>query len=350
MKKYLGLLLAFILVLSPVSAFAEDDMYEGYKVEETEITYELDNEEVDLNAYMVSNWDTTGEKPSESRQVVVKLRDVAATLKDSDSKFSISYDEEKGAVQIKTGEDYEVLEDDLTELDLENLAVRASTDLVYVDGEAVAMTGVLINGYNYYRLSVIRNTIGNFRFNSDFEDSNKSYLFTNESDLALFDQEDFEAKLKDAEYTIVYNWGPWCYYSRRSIPKMEELVKFYEENDIDAQVIGIVNQYYNFTNEEVNPLFTNGESVFENFGATDEAYEYLQKIYGDRIGFFPLRFIVDKDGNMVGNEFFDYYDEITKEYLEGLEEEKTEDDLTDEEWDIIEDKTYEEFLKRALED
>lgn len=53
---------------------------------------------------------------------------------------------------------------------------------------------------------------------------------------------------------------------------------------------------------------------------------------------------------MVGNEFFDYYDEITKEYLEGLEEEKTEDDLTDEEWDIIEDKTYEEFLKRALED
>lgn len=346
MKKILTLLLAVVLVLAPITALAEEEVYEGYKIEEFEQELYVNGEKANVTTYFVKNWDLSGEKPRENKQIVIKLRDLAALFTDTDAKFDVSYNGETEAVEIVKGEDYEPMEADLTELDLENVHIEPSTSLVLIDDEEVEISGVKINNHNYYRISVLRKALNNFRFRSDFEDSDKSYIETDsESDIELFDAEKFEALLDEHDYTLVFNWGPWCYYSRRAIPMMEELQDFYAENDIDVQIVGIVNDYANYTNEEISVLFSDEEAPWINLAATDEAYEYLEAKLGSDINFFPLRFLLDKEGNLVGSEFFDYYDEIYEEYLEANE--KTEDDLTDEDEEIIEKRAYEEFFDRA---
>lgn len=349
MKKVLSLMLAIVIVLTPFTALADDGMYDGYKIEETEMVLTVDGEVKDVATYLVKTWDKSGETPRETKQVVIKLRDLAALLKDSDAKFSVDYNEEKGAVELTRGGDYEQLDTDLKKLDLENVHIEPSTSIVNVDEKDVAITGVKINNHNYYRLSVLGSTLDNFRFYTDYEDSNKAFIDTiTKSDIEEFDQAEFEKILGESEYTIVYNWGPWCPYCRIAIPKMEEMQKYYAENDIDVQVVGMISRYKNNTKEDINELFEGKEASWRNFGLTPEAYTYLEGKFGSKIKFYPFRFILDKEGNLVSKEFFDYYEEIVAEYLEKTE--KTKDELTEEEEDELEKQTYLEFLERAIKE
>lgn len=346
MKRLLMFVLAAVLVLTPITAMAEEEVYEGYKIEESDLDLVIDGEEADVETYLVSNWDHEGEEPRERKQIVVKLRDLAALLNDTEGKFDVAYNGEKDAVEITTGKAYEPIESDLSELDLENVTITPSTNTVIIDGEEVLISGVKINNHNYYRISVLRKALDTFRFRSDFEDSNKSYIDTDtKTDIEEFDKEKFESLVGEHDYTLVFNWGPWCYYSRQAMPEMEKLQKYYEDNNLDVQIIGLVDDYENYTLEDINTLFSNNEPAWINFGATDEAYDYVAEIFGTRVNFFPHRILIDKDGNQVGAEFFDYYDEILEEYLE--ENDKVEDDLTNEEEDLIEKRAYQEFFFKA---
>ena len=128
---------------------------------------------------------------------------------------------------------------------------------------------------------------------------------------------------------------------------MEELQKFYEEKGDSIQFVGIVNQYDNFTLEELEELY-GGEAPWLDLGATPEAYDYLENAFGSPINFFPLRFIMTKEGRVIGKEFFDYYEIIEEEFAEELG--IAVDDLTDEQYEEIELKALQEFLERAIAD
>ena len=57
---------------------------------------------------------------------------------------------------------------------------------------------------------------------------------------------------------------------------------------------------------------------------------------------------MNKEGKVIGNEFFDYYEIVEKEFAEELG--ITLDELTDEQSEEIELKALHEFLERAIAD
>lgn len=350
MKRLSALFLAVILVLGPFAAFAEEakpEKYEGYRGKLSDTELMMDGQPLELQSFIINDWVGEGDDAYERTQYVFKLRDVAAALKDTDAKFNIIYNEEDNSVDIISGEDYEPIEKDLEFIDIENAIIKESTQVIRVNGKETTLKGININEYNYFRMSVIRNNVGNFMFKSDPEKENLSHIYIMKSDIPEFNLEEFQKLLGEKDYTLVFNWGPWCYYSKRALPIMKELQKFYEEKGDSIQFVGIVNQYDNFTLKEVEELY-GGEAPWLDRGATPEAYAYLEEVFGSRINFFPLRFIMNKEGELVGKEFFDYYEIIEEEFAEELG--IAVDDLTDEQSEEIELKALHEFLERAIAD
>lgn len=350
MKRLSALLLVGIMVLGSFATFAEEakpEMYEGYRGKPSDMELMMDEKPLELQSFLISYWVGEGDDAYERTQYVFKLRDVAAVLKDTDAKFNIVYNKEDNLVDIISGEDYEPIESDLKFVDIENAIIKESTQVVRVNGKETTLKGIDINGHNYFRMSVIRNNVGNFMFKSDPEKENLSHIRIMKSDIPEFNLKEFQAFLEQKDYTLVFNWGPWCYYSKRALPIMEELQKFYEEKGDSIQFVGIVNQYDNFTLKEVEELY-GGKAPWLDLGATPEAYDYLEKAFGSQINFFPLRFIMTKEGEVIGKEFFDYCDIIEEEFAEELG--IAVDDLTDEQYEEIELKALREFLERAIAD
>lgn len=350
MKKLLVLFLALIMVVVPFTAFAEENMpeiYEGYRGKTSEMELTLNGQPFDLQSFIINYWTGEGDDAYERTLYVFKLRDVAAALKDTDAKFNIIYNQEDNSVDIISGEDYEPIESDLKPVDIDTVTIKESTQIIRVNGKKTALKGITINGHNYFRMSVIRNNVGNFMFKADAEKDNLSHIKIMKSDISEFNVDEFEVFLKQKDYTLVFNWGPWCYYSKRALPIMRELQKFYEEKGDSIQFVGIINQYDNFTLEEVENLY-GGKAPWLDLGATSAAYDYLEKAFNAPINFFPLRFIMNKEGKVIGNEFFDYYEIVEKEFAEELG--ITLDELTDEQSEEIELKALHEFLERAIAD
>lgn len=349
MKKFLLLSLSLILVLGTYTAYADDgsDYYEGYKGVNSDLKLIMNGENLDLQPFMVTNWVVEDEETYESAANVFKLRDVAAALKDTNAKFNIVYNGENNSINIIPGQAYTPIESDLQFVDIEKASISDSPLKIFVNGKETKLKGIDINGHNYFKMSVIRNNVGNFMFKPDAAEDNLHYITFEKSDIPEFDQNKFEEILAQKDYSLIFNWGPWCYYSQRALPIMKDLQVYYEEQGYSIQIIGIVNQYDNYKLAEIEELF-GGEFTWVNMGATTEAYTYLEKIYGERIGFFPLRFIMNKEGKMIGHEFFDYYDELE----ESLAKESGVDisELTEEQTDKLEIEVLHDFLNKAIKD
>ena len=345
MKRFLSVFLAMVLILGMGASVANAEETLTYKAEPYGVQLHLEEEEVDVENFAIA--EVKGEEET-LVAISYKLRDIAAVLKDTESKFNIGFDGEKGAVVITRGDDYLPLEQDLTKLDTENAKIFKSMHNVIVDGKeytAEELGGHVIDGHNYYKMSTISNILNNFMFQSKGDDA---YIFIGETDIEEFDQEAFEALRGEEDYTLVYIWGPWCYYSIQSMEGMVLGVNEYLEDNDDMQVVGIISRYNNYRQADVDEVYGSEDFSVKDFGATSEAFEYFGEIYDTEIQGVPFIMILDKEGNVVGKSNQDLSDQVQEDYL--AENELTEEELEadDEHYTNYLTKLYTEFVERTL--
>lgn len=151
MKKSI-ILLGLLILLSPLSVSASSKRSEA-KVKEVDLTSDekmafvsgenvsLDGMDLEINAYLIN------------RSNYVKIRDVAALLKDTPAKFDLAYDKEIQSVIISKGKNYSdsfiYKESKLKE---ERIAKETRQKIVDDKGQEIELKGYFIDGYNYFRL------------------------------------------------------------------------------------------------------------------------------------------------------------------------------------------------------
>jgi len=82
----------------------------------------------------------------------LKLRDFAKLLSGSSKQFDISYDAATGIIDIRTGQAYQPLGDELEDKLAATETAIASPQRIRVDGEFIEVAAYNIKGYNYFRL------------------------------------------------------------------------------------------------------------------------------------------------------------------------------------------------------
>ena len=138
MKKLMALLLVLALALTLVPLALADA---AIVVSSQALT--VDGEPVRCQAYNVDGYN------------YFRLRDLAMLLRETESRFSVDYDAERGQVLIVRGRSYEPLGTELPE-DGKDLSRQAqlSRQTVVIDGQAVEGLSVWnIGGYNYFKLA-----------------------------------------------------------------------------------------------------------------------------------------------------------------------------------------------------
>lgn len=354
----LAIILALLVGVMPfyfVQAEEVNTEEQKTSAEAAEVTFTLDGEAFPLHLYKVTFWQPgeEGEEPFDSTWSVVKISELAALLKDTEGRFNYAYDAATQTVNLTPGEAYEPKETDLAELDLENLEGGLVKPTVLVNGNEVDLRGVLeLNGELYTRLRQLGSRLRCYRYYADFNDSSKAYFFTDKTDLVEWDEKAFEEQLQKADYTLICNWGPWCYYCRRSMPMMFDLMDRLQKEGKSVQVIGLVNSYQDYRLEELNEAFykdqPEGKAPWVEFGATEACYDYQIEHYNQDVVHFPFKYFVKKDGNEAfGKEFYTYYDEMMPEYLKSLGLE-TEEEMTEEQDVAFDELIFSNFLDRAL--
>lgn len=168
MKKSI-ILLGLLILLSPLSVSASSKRSEA-KVKEVDLASDekmafvsgenvsLDGRNLQINAYLIN------------RSNYVKIRDVAALLKDTPAKFDLAYDNEKQSVIISKGKNYSdsfiYKESKLKE---ERIAKETMQKFVDDKGQEIELKGYFIDGYNYFRLRDLGKVL-NFGVAYDFKD------------------------------------------------------------------------------------------------------------------------------------------------------------------------------------
>jgi hypothetical protein len=82
----------------------------------------------------------------------LKLRDFAILLNSTDKQFSVSYDAATNIIDIRTGQAYQPLGDELKDTLADVETAIASPQRLRVDGEFIDVAAYNIKGYNYFRL------------------------------------------------------------------------------------------------------------------------------------------------------------------------------------------------------
>lgn len=121
----------------------------------------LDGNKVSISAYLIQG------------NNYFKLRDVAAILRDTDSRFGVSYDSAAKTIGIRTGEDYEPETGDLRPLYAEPQEAVRSMQTVVIDGRKVSLKAYLIHGNNYFMLRELGEKLN---FEVDYHAASKSVL------------------------------------------------------------------------------------------------------------------------------------------------------------------------------
>lgn len=348
-KKFLATVLALVLALTTFSfssVKADDEIFDGYKFGENDFSFVVGGtENPNLKLSQVMFYDKSGKEPQLIKWNVIKLRAFAEALKGTDGAFGIGYDKETRTVTLTSGEEYESNGNEYAPIS-ENPSVSAQNFKMIVNGEEKQIPGVVINGENYVLTSKLAAALGNVRFHAYPGDKHINYVDFNKSDIPAFDEAAFKESVAAHDYTIVYSWGPWCPWSRLSIPHMVQLNEKFAKEGKDVQIYGIVNQYYNYTNADIADLFEGKTAPWTEVGGTQEGYEYLDKLLNEgenQIFFFPGIFILDKNGNKVGESFDHTWGTVEEKYYKdnGLNKE---DDLTDEQFDEFYPTIYDAFI------
>ncbi len=132
--------------LASVLTFNKKDN-SGISAVKTDSKILIDGEEVALPAYTIQG------------NTYFKLRDLAYYLADTDMKFAMGYDSEKGAILIVAGEEYDKNDHTFSE----NTAVAAakkSTYPTYINDTKYDFTAYVIGGNTHYKLRDIGDALG----------------------------------------------------------------------------------------------------------------------------------------------------------------------------------------------
>ena len=350
MRKYLAIALVIVMALTTFTyvAKAEDEVLDGYKLAENELHFVVGGKEVpELKLVQVQFYDKSGEEPQLQRWNVMKIRDLAEVLKETEGKFGIGYDKETRTVTLTSGEEYVSNGTELKGVP-ENAKIEAQSFKFMVNGEEKEIKGVVINGENYVLTSRLVAALGNLRFHSYPGDKLINYIDFDQTDIEAFDKEKFDESVKAHDYTIVYSWGPWCPWSRLSIPHMVKLSEKLAAEGKNVQIYGVVNKYKEYSNKDIAPLFEGKDVPWTQVGGTKEAYEYLDKLLAleeGQIFYFPTIFILDKDGNKVGKTFGQTWDVVENEYAE-KHNIPDDVDFTDEQFDEYYPTIYDAFISQ----
>lgn len=350
MRKYLAIALAIVMALTTFTyvAKAEDEVFDGYKLGESDFQVVVGGKEVpELKLVQVQFYDKSGEKPQLIMWNVMKIRDLAEVLKDTEKKFGITYDKETRTVTLTSGADYVSNGTELKEL-AENPKIEAQSFKFMVNGEEKEIMGVVINGENYVLTSKLVAALGNLRFHSYPGDKAINYIDFEQTDIEAFNKEKFDESVKAHDYTIVYSWGPWCPWSRRSVPFMVKLSEKLAAEGKNVQIYGVVNKYKDYSNKDLAHLFEGKEVPWTEVGGTKEGYEYLNKLLAldeNSIFYFPTMFILDKDGKKVGKTFGQMWDVVENEYIEKHNIPK-DGEITDEQFNEYYPTIYDAFISQ----
>lgn len=152
MKKFAVVLLVLLTLTSPLSALANSN---AGKEEKTKISklesderlaetsgekVRFDGKDIKINSYLIN------------RSNYVRIRDAAALLKNTPSKFMVSYDNKTQKVIITKGENQK---EDFTYVEKkeeEEIAKINKQRIVDGKGNDIELNGYFIDGYNYFRL------------------------------------------------------------------------------------------------------------------------------------------------------------------------------------------------------
>ena len=213
------ILLGLLILLSPLSVSASSKRSEA-KVKEVDLASDekmafvsdenvsFDGRGLQINAYLIN------------RSNYVKIRDVAALLKDTPAKFDLAYDNEKQSVIISKGKNYSdsfiYKESKLKE---ERIAKETMQKIVDDKGQEIELKGYFIDGYNYFRLRDLGKVL-DFGVAYDFKDQ-KVLLSSDNPKLADVFEEDYftppvnKIKTKGGEENIsflIYGFDecPYC--------------------------------------------------------------------------------------------------------------------------------------------
>lgn len=350
MRKLICLALALVLSLGAVSIYAEEEkeeVFDGYKLSDNGTKFIVDGKvNENLKTVLVEYWDKSGEEPEPVKYNLVKIRDFAEALKDTDRKFSVSWNADERKVILTSGEAYEAKGGELTALDMENAKCEAQQNITFVvNGEEKEFAGIFINGENYVLTSRLASAL-EVGFTQSLKEENTNIVYTTDSDIPTIGVEDLKAKIAEKDYTIIYSWGPWCYYSKLSQPQIQKHAKSLPEN---AQIIGIVNRYKAYKLDDLSAIYEeSGKAPWEEFAGTKEIYDYLTEIYAgeeDALNYFPRIFIVDKEAKRVGEDYNDIWDKLGEEYYKAHNMAE-EDEMSDEEFDAFYPTIGDAFFKQ----
>lgn len=171
-----------------------------------------------------------------------KLRDIAYLLNGTESQFNVSWDAKNNRILLESGKAYQKTGDEMTgTVSAEIKSSSLSSSDILLNGQAVDLTGYLINGNNYYRLRDIGNALC---FGVDFDDKTDTVLI--DSDSAAWqdpegpgsntgDADDTDETVIPVSYTFTgTGWGhsvgmsQWGAYAMAQQGfNYEEILKFY---------------------------------------------------------------------------------------------------------------------------
>lgn len=134
-RKRTGALLLTAALLLPMQVLAAES------AEGTRLQLPVDGETVQCIAYRING------------NYYLKLRDVAAALKDSGKCFDVQWNQEKKAIELVTGKAYQPVGTELSagEVQTEKTATR-NTAPILLDGAQLSLTAYQIDGNTYFKL------------------------------------------------------------------------------------------------------------------------------------------------------------------------------------------------------
>lgn len=276
---------------------------------------------------------------------VVSIREYAYALMNTDFKFDVKQDGNK--FYLQKGKNYDAgITKKFVEDEIEGYLVEEFTGILSVDGVDTEITGYIVNGEYMVRASVLSKAL-DFRFRNDVKDSSKLLINTDKSDIAVPTVDELKSEIQKKDYTVLFNWGPWCPWSKHELPIMEKFAQhLLEQRKYDIQLLGLVNRSADYSDEEISVLFDNNKSLWKNYGTDKELYDFIYEMNGAKIAGFPSTFIVDKDFKKQGSEFYNYYEELLNQFLAA-------NNMTEEEYEekyvsSFDDMEFDDKMKEAV--
>lgn len=353
MKRKLSMVLTVVMLLSVFSfgSFAEEDVsYPNVSYDE-KVTLNDAGEEMPIRRIVLNLKDEGDEEPYTITRV--RLRDMAIALRDTEAKFDISFDGPNKAIVITTGVAYEPIELDERVTVLDDSTIMESPHKVLVDGEEVNLGAYAVNGETYSSVSSLNRALGKKMYIRNVYETGDTLISFEENDIEQFTKEDFDAKVKEKEITLVFAGAPWCPWTIFNLEGLIPFQQYIDENQLDAQIVSLVHDDQNYYKADLlrdyqktspNPEEELTDYPFYTVGMADGAWDHISEIAGKELKYLPSIFFMDNEGNLV-------------EYLQGGDDEEEEVEETEEAEEAEDEEPvpynyieiYNEFMKTREE-